>query len=47
VYIEAQKNHTPFFSAIVALSAALRAGNCVALKVRMHERYANGWANSD
>ena len=34
VYIEPQQNHTPFFSAIAALSAALAAGNCVALKVR-------------
>jgi acyl-CoA reductase-like NAD-dependent aldehyde dehydrogenase len=34
VYIEPQQNHTPFFSAIAALSAALVAGNCVALKVR-------------
>ena len=34
VYIEPQQNHTPFFSAVAALSAALAAGNCVALKVR-------------
>ncbi|KAF2632871.1 ALDH-like protein [Macroventuria anomochaeta] len=33
VYIEPQQNHTPFFSAIAALSAALAAGNCVALKL--------------
>jgi aldehyde dehydrogenase (NAD+) len=33
-YIEPQRNHTPFFSAIVALSAAVAAGSCVALKVR-------------
>lgn len=33
VYIEPQQNHTPFFSIITALSAALAAGNCVALKV--------------
>jgi len=33
-YIESQRNHTPFFSAIVPLSAALTAGSCVALKVR-------------
>ena len=33
-YIEPQRTHTPFFSAIVPLSAALAAGNCVALKVR-------------
>jgi aldehyde dehydrogenase (NAD+) len=35
VYIEPQQNHTPLFSAIAALSAALAAGNCVALKVRI------------
>lgn len=34
VYIEPQQNHTPLFSIITALSAALAAGNCVALKVR-------------
>jgi acyl-CoA reductase-like NAD-dependent aldehyde dehydrogenase len=33
-YIEPHKNHTPFFSTIAALSAALATGNCVALKVR-------------
>jgi aldehyde dehydrogenase (NAD+) len=33
VYIEPQRDHTPLFSVIVALSAALTAGNCVALKV--------------
>ena len=33
VYIEPQQNHTPLFSAIATLSAALAAGNCVALKV--------------
>lgn len=32
-YVESQRDHTPFFSAIVAISAALAAGNCVALKV--------------
>ncbi|KAF3032491.1 hypothetical protein E8E12_003029 [Didymella heteroderae] len=32
VYIEPQQNHTPFFSIVSALSAALAAGNCVALK---------------
>lgn len=32
-YIESQRNHTPFFSAIAPLSAALTAGSCVALKV--------------
>lgn len=35
VYIVPQRSHTPFFSAIVAWSAALAAGNCVALKVRL------------
>lgn len=35
VYIEPQQNHTPLFSAIAALSAALVGGNCVALKVRV------------
>lgn len=34
VYVESQRSHTPFFSAIAASSAALAAGNCVALKVR-------------
>ncbi len=34
VYIEPQQTHTPLFSAIAALSAALAAGSCVALKVR-------------
>jgi hypothetical protein len=33
VYIEPQRSHTPFFSVVVALSSALTAGNCVALKV--------------
>ncbi|KAF2025609.1 ALDH-like protein [Setomelanomma holmii] len=32
-YIEPQRSHTPFFSVIVALSATLAAGNCVALKL--------------
>ncbi|KAE8861476.1 hypothetical protein PTNB73_07030 [Pyrenophora teres f. teres] len=32
-YIESQRNHTPFFSAIAPLSAALTAGSCVALKL--------------
>jgi aldehyde dehydrogenase (NAD+) len=34
VYIEPQQDHTPLFSTVVALSAALSAGSCVALKVR-------------
>ena len=33
-YIEPHRTHTPFFSAIAALCAALASGNCVALKVR-------------
>jgi aldehyde dehydrogenase (NAD+) len=33
IYIEPQQNHTPLYSAVVALSAALVTGNCVALKV--------------
>ncbi|CAO2657354.1 Nn.00g034800.m01.CDS01 [Neocucurbitaria sp. VM-36] len=32
-YIEPQRSHTPFFSAIAPLSAALVAGSCVALKI--------------
>jgi acyl-CoA reductase-like NAD-dependent aldehyde dehydrogenase len=32
-YIEPQRSHTPFFSVIAPLSAALAAGSCVALKV--------------
>ena len=35
VYIEPQQSHTPFYSVIAALSAALAAGNCVALKVSL------------
>ena len=38
VYLEPQQNHTPFFSIISALSAALAAGNCVALKVGVASR---------
>jgi aldehyde dehydrogenase (NAD+) len=34
VYVDPHRSHTPFFSVVVALSAALAAGNCVALKVR-------------
>jgi aldehyde dehydrogenase (NAD+) len=33
VFIEPQQGHTPFFSIVTALSAALAAGNCIALKV--------------
>lgn len=33
VYVEPQQSHTPFYSVIAALSAAIAAGNCVALKV--------------
>jgi acyl-CoA reductase-like NAD-dependent aldehyde dehydrogenase len=32
-YIQADLSHSPFFSVIVPLSAALTAGNCVALRV--------------
>lgn len=35
-YIEPQKRHTPFFSVISPLSAAIVAGACVALKVSFH-----------
>jgi aldehyde dehydrogenase (NAD+) len=38
VYIESLQSHTPFFSAMSALSAALAAGNCVALKVSIYFR---------
>ncbi|RAR06076.1 ALDH-like protein [Stemphylium lycopersici] len=37
-YIEPQKSHTPFFSAISPLSAALAAGSCVALKLENNLR---------
>lgn len=40
VYIEPQQNHTLLFSIITALSAALAAGNCVALKVSTDSRAA-------
>lgn len=40
-YIEPQRNHTPFLSAIAPLSAALAAGNCVALKVSFPELQQN------
>jgi aldehyde dehydrogenase (NAD+) len=39
VYVDPQRSHTPFFSVVVALSAALAAGNCVALKVRLPKNY--------
>lgn len=38
-YIEPQKNHTPFFSVISPLSAAIAAGACVALKVSIRVDY--------
>ncbi|KAJ4336733.1 hypothetical protein N0V95_008521 [Ascochyta clinopodiicola] len=38
VYIEPQQNHTQFYSTIAALSAALAAGNCVALKLENNLR---------
>jgi|SRR5690242_17377138 len=34
VYIEPLQTHTPLFSIIASLAAALAAGNCVVLKVR-------------
>jgi hypothetical protein len=34
VYIKASADHTPFYSAIAPLSAAIAAGNCVVLQVR-------------
>ncbi|KAL5115930.1 hypothetical protein ACEQ8H_006152 [Pleosporales sp. CAS-2024a] len=37
-YIEPQQNHTPLFSVITAVSAALAAGNCVALKLENNLR---------
>jgi aldehyde dehydrogenase (NAD+) len=33
VYIKASADHTPFYSAIAPLSAAIAAGNCVVLQV--------------
>jgi aldehyde dehydrogenase (NAD+) len=39
IYIEPQQSHTPLYSAVVALSAALVTGNCVALKVRIQRKY--------
>ncbi|KAJ4983384.1 putative aldehyde dehydrogenase [Stagonosporopsis vannaccii] len=33
VYIEPQQSHTPLFSVVASLSAALAAGNCVVLKL--------------
>ncbi|KAF9698765.1 hypothetical protein EKO04_003265 [Ascochyta lentis] len=38
VYIEPQQTHTPFYSVIAPLSAALAAGNCVALKIENNLR---------
>ncbi|KAF2688096.1 hypothetical protein K458DRAFT_440814 [Lentithecium fluviatile CBS 122367] len=38
VYVEPQQSHTPFYSVVVALSAALAAGNCVALKLENNLR---------
>ena len=34
VFIQAQTEHTPFFSVIAPLSAAIAAGNCVIIQVR-------------
>jgi aldehyde dehydrogenase (NAD+) len=41
VYVEPQRSHTPFFSMVVALSPALAAGNCVALKVKLCPKECN------
>jgi aldehyde dehydrogenase (NAD+) len=41
VYIEPQQDHTPLLSTVLALSAALSAGNCVALKVRNQLKYVS------
>jgi aldehyde dehydrogenase (NAD+) len=41
VYIEPERTHTPVYSAIVALSAALVAGNCVALKVSFSDMHVD------
>lgn len=35
VYVDPDLSHTPFFSVMVSLSAALAAGNCVLLKVSL------------
>ena len=35
-YIEPDLKHTPFFSIVVVLAAAVAAGNCVALKVKLY-----------
>lgn len=37
-FIEPQQSHTPLFSTVTALSAAVRAGNCVALKLETNLR---------
>ncbi|KAH7406221.1 Aldehyde/histidinol dehydrogenase [Phaeosphaeria sp. MPI-PUGE-AT-0046c] len=37
-YIEPQQSHTPLFSIVAALGAALRAGNCIALKLENNLR---------
>jgi aldehyde dehydrogenase (NAD+) len=46
VYIEPQQNHTPFFSIITTLSAALAAGNCVILKVSPDKTQPR-WSRTD
>ncbi|EOA81567.1 uncharacterized protein SETTUDRAFT_165987 [Exserohilum turcica Et28A] len=38
VYVEPQKSHTPFFSALSPVSAAIAAGSCVALKLENNLR---------
>jgi aldehyde dehydrogenase (NAD+) len=47
-FIEPHRTHTPFFSVIAALCAALVTGNCVALKVRnVHASRSNRVLISD
>lgn len=41
VYIKASADHTPFYSAIAPLSAAIAAGNCVILQVSKLDVNAN------
>jgi hypothetical protein len=46
VYVEPQRNHTPFFSVIVVVSSALAAGNCVTLKVILLLSRSNQWTKT-
>lgn len=43
VYIQAAANHTLFYSVVAPLSAAITAGNCVVLQVRVFPRTV--WPN--